>query len=342
MALRPKRGVSLVPHDLGIEPIAGRRNTSGGKDVDLPIIEKALRRIEPHDGEIGGAAAKVADEDGLRLGQRGLVGAGGGDRLVLEMDGFKSSQSRGGSETILGQVIAFRVFVKDGGPSEDEVLAVDPGGTVCPKFEIPQVMGDEFLDRVGFVVDDRLGEGLVGKDRLDRLEQAAVHMVADVAVNRFLSEEPLAGVRAERPGMWEVHEGRFLMAEEGMIHDGSLFAIPDGDRRIAGAEIDAVDKGVNERGVHGERGDRTENRGKWEDQSRGDAAHLVGWSNQSLAVRSRRSVPGDPPSQKLRRDTPGRVTPEDSALMKLAALQNESEQNPDCVRRPRCVNHSSS
>jgi hypothetical protein len=49
-----------------------------------------------HDGEVGGAAAEIADEDAFGFGDAGFVGEGGGDGLVLEMN-FREPRELGGA-----------------------------------------------------------------------------------------------------------------------------------------------------------------------------------------------------------------------------------------------------
>ena len=49
--------------------------------------------------EVAGAAAEVADEDGFRAGERGLVGGGRGERFELEGDVLEAGAGEGGAQS---------------------------------------------------------------------------------------------------------------------------------------------------------------------------------------------------------------------------------------------------
>ena len=54
-----------APHDFAVERVAGDRDPVVGEDLVTIVRERGVRRAQPHDGEVAGAAAEIGDQDQL-------------------------------------------------------------------------------------------------------------------------------------------------------------------------------------------------------------------------------------------------------------------------------------
>ena len=240
-AAAEERG-DLVPHGGGVVFVAGDGQTAGGEDVGHAIGVAGAGGIELHDGEIGSAAAEVADEDACWAGDAGLVGEGGSDGFVLEMDRGEAGGLSGAVQALLGEFIFGGHGGEDGGAAEDDafyVLACDGVGT---GFEVVEEDRDQVLDGEFLVVNEGLGEGRVGEDGLDGLEETSAHAVGHVAGAGGVADDGFDA--SQREG--EVEKRGVHAGDARVAHELSRGGVPNGDGGVTGAEIDAVNESVHE------------------------------------------------------------------------------------------------
>ena len=240
-AAAKERG-DFVPHGGGVVFVAGDGQAAGRKDVGHAVGEALAGGIELDDGEVGSAAAEVADEHTFGFCDARLIGEGRGDGFVLEMDLGEPGEHGGAVQAFLGELVLGGIGGEDGGAAHDDAFNVLAGDRVGAGFEISEEERDEFFDLERLVVNDCLGKRAERENRLDRLEKAAAHLVFDIAEFGGVADD---GCGARRGG-GEIQQRGIHPGDARIADEGARGGVPDGNRRIAGAEIDAVDKRVHE------------------------------------------------------------------------------------------------
>ena len=245
-ATAEERG-NLVPHGGAVVFVAGDGQAAGGQNIGHAVGQALAFGIKLDDGEVGGAAAEVPDEHAFGLRDARFVGEGGGDGLVLEMDLLEPGKHSGAVQPGLGELIFGGVGGEHGGAAHHHAFNILARDGVGSGFQIPQEERDEFFDLERLVVDYRLVEGAEREDGLDRLKKAATHLVFDVAQFGGVANNG----RGPSRGGGEIQQRGIYAGDTRVADERARGGVPDGDRRIAGAEIDAVNESVHERAEEG-------------------------------------------------------------------------------------------
>lgn len=178
-----------------------------------------------HHGKVRRAAAEVADEHALGLGNARLVGKRRGDRLVLEMDFLETSQLRGAVQARLSEAVLLGFSREHRRPTHHDARHVLPRDLVSLLFEKAEKKCDQLLERERLVVDDSLGERAIGQDGFDRLKKTAAHLVLHVADFRGVADQ--RRIAAKRVG--KIHERRLDACDARIADLTTPLHIPDRD-----------------------------------------------------------------------------------------------------------------
>ena len=144
---------------------------------------------ESHDGEVGGAAAQVCDERDLRPGERRLVGESRRDRLVLEARRRGSRQRRAPPQHAAArQLLLLRPLDEHRRPADDQRHVVGrPSAAITPRT-CRKTTASRSSSRPGPIVDHVSSNESSAEERLDRLDERAVHLLGEVLVDGALPD----------------------------------------------------------------------------------------------------------------------------------------------------------
>jgi len=84
-------------------------------------------------------------------------------------------------EAFFGELVLGGVGGEHRGSAHDHAFHVLARNRIGAGLQVAEEEGDEVLDEVALVVDDRRGERAERENGLDGLKQAATHLVLDVA-----------------------------------------------------------------------------------------------------------------------------------------------------------------
>ena len=163
-------GGDEVAHHAGVEGVAGEGEAGVAEDSSGGGFG-----ADGDDGEVAGASAEVADEDGFGVVEGLLVGVGGGQGFELEVDVLEAGAEEGGAEAVEGELLVFSGFGADEadgaayGGAEDGDCRIGFGDLA----EVGQDAGDEVFEGVGAAEDLGAGEGADGEVGLEGLDEAA-------------------------------------------------------------------------------------------------------------------------------------------------------------------------
>lgn len=110
---------------------------------------RGVRRSDPHDREVGRAAADIGHQHDLLGVQAAFVVERSGDRLVLELDLVEADLARGGLERGLRLRVAHRIVVdEEHRPAEHGAVDRRADPRLGAGLEVHQVTGHdvEILD----------------------------------------------------------------------------------------------------------------------------------------------------------------------------------------------------
>ena len=156
----------LGADELLVEHVPGHGDAARRQHARPPLAQA-------HDGDVERAAAEVEDERVLRARQAQGIAVGGGHRLVLQVDRFVAGAEGGVEQARLGQAVGVRVGGEMDGAAEHHLPRLLPQQLLRPRLGDGQVEGDERLQRVVELADDRAGVVLVAQAGLDGQEEAA-------------------------------------------------------------------------------------------------------------------------------------------------------------------------
>lgn len=178
----------LAAHEFGIKLVTRERNTRSAEDRGFTGAAFTGRR-EGHEREVGGAAAEIADEHELVLCDESLVIPRSRDGFELEFDLFEADELGGFVKTFRGKFFVWRIAGKFDGTTEDD--AVDGGfdSFFGSLLELPHHEGNEIGKFVAATVDAGLGEGGKREKGLQRLQEAALKIRADVGGDGVIADK---------------------------------------------------------------------------------------------------------------------------------------------------------
>jgi hypothetical protein len=237
-AVRLLEVVREVIHQTPVEVVAAQVTVAGGG----AHLHHAVADVE--DAHVEGATAQVEDEDGLVLLLVHAVREGGRRRLV---DDPQHLQSRDASGVLGGGALS---VIEVGGHRDDRLRDPLPellGGVVG---EFAQHLCADLLRRIELVTHLEAGRPAVALDDVVRHRPGLVGDLVEVPADEPLGrvdgalgvEDRLApGQLAHQafPGVGEGHHGRCRAVALAVGHDGRLAALPHGDHRVGGAQVDA-------------------------------------------------------------------------------------------------------
>ena len=233
-----------VADDPLVEGVAGDRHAVSADDVRGTAAALAHAGADRDDREVAGAATEVADQDPLVARQPRLVGVGGGDRLVLEDDLLEAGEPDGREQPPGGKGVELGVrrVGEVHRPPEDDPPRRRPRREAEPVAHVPADQPDQLLEGEVLRADPGAVERAIGEVGLERLDEAALRLGREVALDRLgagdrrLLRLEVEHRRKRRP---RPVRGRKL------CEPGNAGGVDERDRAVGGTEVDADPRRVS-------------------------------------------------------------------------------------------------
>ncbi len=190
--LGTERGRDQFADDFGVEGVAGEGQAGCAENLALAVAAKLK------DGEVAGAAAEIADQDGLggALLLAGLEAVGCAERLVFEVDGVEARTQERAAQTFDREGVVCVGFGTDEADRATDGRVADREAELLLGAE-PQVgedARDQLFKQVMAAEDFGSGKRPGGEIRLQRLDETT-GMIAVAVCNKIALDGGCAGAR---------------------------------------------------------------------------------------------------------------------------------------------------